>query len=468
VAAFDFADPATPLVQQEAPIFAAAPEPARTPLHAALAAAMDPPTPEVRLEPPTPPAPPLPTLEAPSAPTDEAPTDPRRRAAEAEPRTMERGRMLPDPTDDDEEVKTVMREFPSNIADAARAAVAGLVSPMSAAGAASPPFRPAPGAPPGVGFAPRAIGGAAGEPPPRVRPAAGRPPLNQTAPMPALFSPARAGGAPELGPTPAPRDVTLDDEDDASDLQATVMREMPALPPEVAKRLDAALGPPGSRPLWSTSPLVNQPGAPPMAPQGMPNAPMPGGASYQSGPGSMHGAPGSMHGPPGSMSGVGPNQTGPMPVAGGPSPPGALGSPTAPSPPMGYGAPYSQTPPSNPLPTQGLQAWNSGNTAPLQPVPPLPGVNAPLPPGAAMPSGFGAPAPYNPSDPNPPSRPGFPTPAAPSAWLQAPPAPGTPTFDSASIGSDPFRQRGRGVTVVAIFALVLAAAVTFYVVRYLL
>ncbi len=436
MAAYDFADPATPLVSRDAPIFAAAPEPSRIPLHAALAAAMDPPTPEVRVEP----------AEAMAPMLQQA----------AEPSPAARAGLLPDPTDDDEEVKTVMREFPSNVADAARAAVAGFGS-MSARPA---PPRRAPG------FAPRAIGGASGGPPPPApRPAAGRPAgLNQTGPMPALFSPTAAGAPPHLAP-PNPSPQTLDD-DDASDLQATVMREMPALPPDVVKRLDAALGPPPARPMWPTSPLMNDPQA-----------------SMHGVPSSMHGAPGSIHGPPQSA-GVGLGQTGPMPVAGAmpsgmpnlppmPNPLGTAGSPTAPSPPMAYGAPYSQTPPSNPMPTQALMAWNSGHTAPLQPVPPLPGVNVPMP-GAPMPSGFG-PAPGYASDLNPPSRPGFPSPGMslnpqtpPGQWMQPLPPHGAPNLDTGSIDSDPFRQRGRGVTVAAVFALLLAAVVTFAVVRYLL
>jgi hypothetical protein len=426
MAAFDFADPATPLVSGDAPIFAAAPEPSRVPLHAALAAALDPPTPEIRVEPAAPVAPIL--------------------HATPQPSPAARPGMLPDPTDDDEEVKTVMREFPSNIADAARAAVAGFGSASGAPSSGSP-------------FAPRAIGGTSGDALPPPRPAAGRPPLNQTSPMPALFSPPRPGAGPQLAPPNRPPEPV--DDDDASDLQATVMREMPALPPDVAKRLDAALGPMPARPMWPTSPLMNDPTASGLDAK-----------SAYGGP--MHGVPPSMHGAPGSMQPGGPVQrsTGPMPIAG--PMPGASGSPTAPSPPMGYGAPYSQTPPSNPLPTQAMPAWNSGHTAPLQPVPPLPGVNAPMP-GAPMPSGFGGSAGYAVGDMNPPSRPGFPAPAmsvnqpTPSSqWMQPPPPPGAPTFDTGSIDSDPFRQRGRGVTVAAVFALVLAAAVTFAVVRYLL
>jgi hypothetical protein len=280
--------------------------------------------------------------------------------------------------------------------------------------------------------------------------------------MPAHFSAPAAGSATRVAP-PSPPVDTLED-DDVSDLQATVMREMPALPPEVAKRLDAALGPPPARPLWTTTPMLNDPQA-----------------TAHGVPASRHGVPPSMQQPPPS-SGAGLGQTGPMPAVGAmpggmPGAPmsNALGSPpTAPSPPMGFGAPYSQTPPSNPFPTQALPSWNSGHTAPLQPVPPLPGVNVPMP-GTPMPPGL-APAPgYNPNDPNPASRPGFPSPGMnvnqqtpPGQWMQPPALPGAASLDTGNIDSDPFRQRGRGTTVAAVFALLLAAALTFAVVRYLL
>jgi hypothetical protein len=394
---------------------------------------MDPPTPEVRVDPPSPLMQPLGSAGA-----------------------QARAGLLPDPTDDDEEVKTVMREFPSNISDAARAAIAGFTS----MGGPTDPLRGPSGSPsPGAVFAPRAIGGATGDLPAAPRPAAGRRPLNQTAPMPVLFSPPRPGAAAELASPSGPRD-TVDDDDDVSDLQATVMREMPALPPEVARRLDAALGGPAqsARPMW---PAGQHAGTPQRVAPGM--QPGPGGTLDLPPPP----PPGSSHGRP---VGAGPMQTGPMAIAGAP-PHGVSGSPTAPSPPMAYGAPYSQTPPSNPLPTQGMPSWNSGHTAPLQPVPPLPGVNTPLP------SGYGAtPGGFAPGDLNAPSRPGFPSPAlgggvqpgSQGGWMQAPPPPGTPTFDNDRIGSDPFRQRGRGTTIAAVFALLLAAVVTFAVVRYLL